>query len=69
MWLLLDTNRKASTGSPTAPLDLTLGDLERSKSRPLRFQNRVCYTGAKIGHILLLNTYRKSYIYGVQWHL
>ncbi len=23
MWLLLDTNRKPYTGSPTAPLDLT----------------------------------------------
>ncbi len=28
MWLLLDTNRKSYMGSPTAPLDLTLSDLE-----------------------------------------
>ncbi len=29
MWLLLATDRKVYMGSPTAPLDLTLSDLER----------------------------------------
>ncbi len=29
MWLLLDINRKSYMGSPTAPLDLTLSNIER----------------------------------------
>ena len=32
--------------SPTAPLDLTLGDLERSKSRSPRFQSLISRSGA-----------------------
>ncbi len=31
MWLLLDTDRKSYTGSPTAPLHLTLHDLEKGQ--------------------------------------
>ena len=37
MQSLLDTNRKSYMGSPTAPLNLTLSDLERSNSRSPRF--------------------------------
>ncbi len=33
MWLLLDTNRKAYMGSTAAPSDLTLSNIERSKSK------------------------------------
>ncbi len=38
MWLLLDTNRKSYMRTVTAPLDLTLSDLENSKSRSLMFE-------------------------------
>ncbi len=41
MWLLpvlvLDTNRNSYMESPTKPLDLTLSDLERSKSGSPKF--------------------------------
>ena len=35
--LLLNMNRKSYIGSLMAPLDLTLNDLEKSKSRSLTF--------------------------------
>ena len=39
----------------TASLDLTLGDLGRSKSRSLRFQSLISRNGAKLGPMLLIN--------------
>ncbi len=41
---------------------LTLSDLERSKSRSLRFQSLIFCKGAELGHILLLNSNRKVYM-------
>ncbi len=37
MYLLLDTTRKSSVGSPTAPLCLTLSESERSNLRSLQY--------------------------------
>ncbi len=48
--------------SATAPLDLTLGDLERSKSRSPRFQSLISRYGAKLGHMILLTINRKAYM-------
>ena len=42
--------------------NLTLSDLERSKSRPLRFQSLISREGAELGPILLLNINRKPYV-------
>ncbi len=42
-------------GSPMTPSHLTLGDLERSKSRSLKFSSLVSRKGAKLGPMLLLN--------------
>ena len=47
MWLLLDINMNLYMERLTEPLDLTLGDLERSKSRSPRFQSLVSHNGAK----------------------
>ncbi len=47
--------------SATAPLDLTLGDLERSKSRSPRFQSLISHYGAILGPMLLLTINRKPY--------
>ncbi len=44
-------------GGPTAQLDLTLSDAERSNSRPLRSHKE-----NELGHMLLLNTNMKSYV-------
>ena len=42
---------------------LILGDLERSISSSLRFQRLIISRkGAELGHMLLLNTNRKSYV-------
>ncbi len=41
--------------SPTAPLDLTLSDLERSKSRSPRFQSLIAANGAKLGPHVSIN--------------
>ena len=63
MWLLLDINRNSYIESPTAPLDLTLSDLERSKSRSPRFQSLISPNGAKkLGPALLLIINRKPYM-------
>ncbi len=42
--------------------DLTLSDLERSKSRSLRFQSVISREGAKLGPMLLLTINRKPYM-------
>ncbi len=47
--------------SPTAQLDLTLSDLERSKSRSPTFQSLIFRNGAKLGPMLLLTINRKPY--------
>ncbi len=44
------------------PSHLTLSDLERSKSRSLRFRSILTHKGAELGHILLLNINRKAYM-------
>ncbi len=44
------------------PLLLTLSDLERSKSRSLRFQSLISHKGAKLGPMLLLTINRKPYM-------
>ena len=49
-------------GSPTAPLYLTLSDLERSKSRSLTFRRLISSKGAMLGPMLLLNINGKPYM-------
>ena len=49
-------------GSPIVPSHLTSGNLERSKSRSLRFQSLISRKGAKLGPVLLLNINRKRYM-------
>ena len=49
-------------GSPNAPLDLTLSDLERSNSRSLSFRSLISRKGAQVGPMLLLNINRKPYM-------
>ncbi len=39
-----------------------LSELERSLSRSLRFQRLISRKAAELGHMLLLNTNRKSYV-------
>ncbi len=67
MWLLLDMNRNSYMESPTAPLDLTLSKVERSKSRSPRIQSLISLyisrTGAKLSPMLLLIIKRET-IYG-----
>ncbi len=52
--------------SPTAPLDLTLSKVERSKSRSPRIQSLISLyisrTGAKLSPMLLLIINRKPYM-------
>ncbi len=48
--------------SPMTPSHLTLSDLERSKSRSLRFQSLISRKGAELGPVLLLSIYRKPYV-------
>ncbi len=48
-------------GSPMALSHLTLSDLERSRSRSLRFRNLLSRKGDQLGPILLLNINKKSY--------
>ena len=49
-------------GSPVALSHLTLSDLERSKSRALRFESLICHKGAELGRMLLLIITRKAYM-------
>ncbi len=46
-------------GSPIAPTHLALSDLQRSKSRPFRFQSFISHNGAKLGSMLLLTINKK----------
>ena len=59
--LLLNINKKPDMGSPMALFHVTLCDLERLKSRSLRFQSLISRKGVELGHILLLNINRKPY--------
>ncbi len=44
------------------PLYLTLSDLERLKSRALRFRSLISCKGAELGQMLLSNINRKAYM-------
>ncbi len=48
--------------SPITLSHLTLGDLERSKSKSLRFQSLISCKGAELGRMLPLNINRKAFI-------
>ena len=48
--------------SPMTPLHLTLSDLERSKSRSLRFQSLISRNGGELDPILLLTINREAYM-------
>ena len=60
--MLLNIDRKPYVGSPIAPIHLTLSDLERSKSRSLRFGSLIYCKGAELDYLLLLNINRKPYM-------
>ena len=63
MWLLLGINRNSYTESPTAPSDLTLCDLERSKLSHPEFKALYIYrNGVKLAPMLLLTINRKVYM-------
>ncbi len=49
MWILLDFNRNSYMESPTAPLHLTLSNLQKSNSRSLTFQSLLSRNGAELG--------------------
>ncbi len=48
-------------GCSSAPLDLTVSDLERLSSRSIRFQSLMSRKG-ELGHMLLLNINNKPYM-------
>ncbi len=48
--------------SPMAPSHLTLSDLERSKSRSLKFQGLISRKGVELRPTLLLTVNRKPYM-------
>ncbi len=56
--LLLNSNMKAYMESQMTLLHLTLSDIERS----LRFQRLISRKATVLGHMLLLNINRKSYM-------
>ena len=49
-------------GSPMTLSDLTLSNLQRSKSRSLRLLSTIFCKGAELGHMLLLNMNSKLHI-------
>ncbi len=49
-------------GSPMEPSHLTMSDLERSKSKSLRFLSLISCKGAELCHVLLLNINSKLYM-------
>ncbi len=53
MQLLLDACRKSYKGSPTAPLALTLSDIERSNSMSHRFLRPLSRKGAQLGPVTI----------------
>ena len=65
MWLLFEINKHSHVESLTVPLDLTLNDLERSKSRSPRFQSLIFRNGAELGP-MLLETIGGNHIWRVQ---
>ncbi len=62
--LVLNINKKEFMGSPMAMWHLTLDDLERSKSRSLRFESLISRKGGVLGHMLLLTINNKLYKWG-----
>ena len=61
--LLLHINRKPC-GEFNSMITFDLSDIERSISRSLRFWRLISRKGAQLGHVLLLNANRKSYMGG-----
>ncbi len=57
--------------SPTAPIHLTLSDIERLNSRSHIIQSVVSRKRAKLGHMLLINHKKKPYMGSpmTPWHL
>ncbi len=49
-------------GNQMTPSHLTLSDLERSKSRPLRFRRTISRKGVELGNMLPLNINRKAFM-------
>ena len=49
-------------GESIGVIAFDLSDLERSMSRSLRFQRPISRKATELGHMLLLNTSRKSYM-------
>ena len=56
------TNKKPYMENPVIPSHSTLSDLERSKSRSLRFWSLTSCKGAELRHMLLLNINRTAYM-------
>ncbi len=72
MWLPLDTNRKSYMGSPTAPLHLTLSDLEwMVKVKVSQILKAYISQRSLVSPMLLLAINRKPYMGSVMtpWHL
>ncbi len=65
--LLLNINRKSYMGSPVTLSHLTLGDLERSISRSLRYQRLIYHKAAELRHILLLKINKKHIWLDFSW--
>ncbi len=53
---------ESNARGPMTPSHLTLCNLEKSKSRLLRFRSIISRKWPEIGHMLLLNTNRKPYM-------
>ncbi len=53
-------NKKPYMESQMTPSHLILSDLERSKSRSLRFRSLISRNGAALGHMLLLKINRRA---------
>ncbi len=60
--LQLDTTRKPYTGSPMTLSHLALSDLERSKSKWLRFPSIISRKSSRLRPNVTITHYRKAYI-------
>ena len=61
--ITIHINRKPYMMSQMTPSYLTFSDIERLKSRTLRFRSLISCKGAEVGHVLLLK-YKQESIYG-----
>ncbi len=59
--LLFNMNRKPYMRSIVTLSHLTLSQIERSKSRSLRFRRLISCEGTELGHMLLINPNMKSW--------